>query len=103
MVFTSYARWLRVQEKEKFVSRTKKKSKVFPALFLSSLRGQKRVGSIGVLRHPNGVTCDLRQKGDDNMFEVATSYMIQLVDLLPGVIAIWLLFDLLGGLFFGKR
>lgn len=37
------------------------------------------------------------------MFEVATTYMIQLVELLPGVIAIWLLFDLIGGLIFGKR
>lgn len=38
-----------------------------------------------------------------NMFDVATQYMTQLVKLLPGVIALWLLFDLLGGLIFGKR
>lgn len=38
-----------------------------------------------------------------NMFDVATQYMVQLVKLLPGVIALWLLFDLMGGLIFGKK
>lgn len=37
------------------------------------------------------------------MFEVATQLMIQLVDLLPGIIVIYILFDLLGNLVFGRR
>lgn len=34
------------------------------------------------------------------MFDIAMQMMIQLVDLIPGIIAIWLLFDLIGGLIF---
>lgn len=37
------------------------------------------------------------------MFEVATTFMVQLVDLLVPVIAIYILFDFVGSLLFGKR
>lgn len=37
------------------------------------------------------------------MFEIAIQLMIQLVGLLPGVIVIYILFDLVGSLLFGKR
>lgn len=37
------------------------------------------------------------------MFEIATQLMVQLVDLLPGAIVIYILFDLIGNLLFGKR
>lgn len=37
------------------------------------------------------------------MFDIATQFMIQLVDLIPGVIGIYLIFDLMGSLLFGKR
>ena len=37
------------------------------------------------------------------MFEIAIQLMLQLVDLLPGVIVIYILFDLTGSLLFGKR
>lgn len=37
------------------------------------------------------------------MFDIATSFMVELVDLMPGFFAIFLLFDLLGSLLFGKR
>lgn len=37
------------------------------------------------------------------MFDIATQFMIQLVELIPGVIGIYLIFDLMGSLLFGKR
>ena len=37
------------------------------------------------------------------MFDVAAHFMVQLVDLIPAVIGIYLIFDLLGSLLFGKR
>lgn len=37
------------------------------------------------------------------MFDIATQFMIQLIDLIPGVIGIYLIFDLMGSLLFGKR
>ncbi len=37
------------------------------------------------------------------MFEVALTFMKQLVDLIVPVITIYILFDLIGSLLFGKR
>lgn len=37
------------------------------------------------------------------MFDIATQFMVQLIDLIPGVIGIYLIFDLMGSLLFGKR
>lgn len=37
------------------------------------------------------------------MFEIATQFMVQLVGLIPGAFGIYILFDLLGSLLFGKR
>lgn len=37
------------------------------------------------------------------MFDIATQFMVQLVDLIPAIIGIYVLFDLIGGLLFGKR
>lgn len=37
------------------------------------------------------------------MFEIATSFMIQMVNLIPGVFGIYILFDLLGSLLFSKK
>ena len=37
------------------------------------------------------------------MFDIAIKFMVQLVDLIPGVIGIYLIFDLMGSLLFGKR
>lgn len=37
------------------------------------------------------------------MFDVATNFMVQLVELIPAVFGIYVLFDLLGSLIFGKR
>lgn len=36
------------------------------------------------------------------MFEASLQFMVQLVDLIPGVIGVYVLFDLLGSLLFGK-
>lgn len=36
------------------------------------------------------------------MFEASMQFMVQLVDLIPGVIGVYVLFDLLGSLLFGK-
>lgn len=36
------------------------------------------------------------------MFDVSLQFIIQLVDLIPGVIGVYVLFDLLGSLMFGK-
>lgn len=37
------------------------------------------------------------------MFECALQFLEQLIDLIPGIIAIYILFDLIGGLLFGKN
>lgn len=37
------------------------------------------------------------------MFEIATQFMVQLVSLMPAVFGIYVLFDLIGSLLFGKR
>lgn len=37
------------------------------------------------------------------MFDIATQFMVQLVDLIPAVMGIYLIFDLMGSLLFGKR
>lgn len=37
------------------------------------------------------------------MFEIAETMMLQLVDLIVPVFAIYILFDLIGSLLFGKR
>lgn len=37
------------------------------------------------------------------MFDVATQFMIQLIDLIPGIMGLYLIFDFMGSLLFGKR
>lgn len=37
------------------------------------------------------------------MFDVAIQFMVQMVELIPGVFGIYILFDLLGSLLFNKR
>lgn len=37
------------------------------------------------------------------MFDIATTFMVQLVDLMIPVFGIYILFDLIGGLFFGRK
>ena len=37
------------------------------------------------------------------MFEVVVTFMVQLVGLIPAVFGVYILFDLLGSLLFGKR
>lgn len=37
------------------------------------------------------------------MFEIALSFMSGLIDMLPAMIALWILFDFIGTLLFGKR
>lgn len=37
------------------------------------------------------------------MFDIAISFMVQLVDYIPPVFAIYILFDLIGSLLFGKK
>lgn len=37
------------------------------------------------------------------MFEIASQFMVQLVNLMPAVFGIYVLFDLIGSLLFGKR
>jgi hypothetical protein len=37
------------------------------------------------------------------MFEIVEQFMVQLVGLMPGVFGIYVLFDLIGSLLFGKR
>lgn len=37
------------------------------------------------------------------MFEVAEMFLIQLYQLIPPLVALYVTFDLLGGLLFGKR
>lgn len=37
------------------------------------------------------------------MFEIATNMMVQLVELIPGVFGIYILFDLMGSLLFGNK
>lgn len=37
------------------------------------------------------------------MFEVALTFLSQLIELLPGLIALYILFDFIGMLIFGRR
>lgn len=37
------------------------------------------------------------------MFEVALQFLSQLIGLIPLIIALWLLFDLIGALLFGTK
>lgn len=37
------------------------------------------------------------------MFEVATTFMTQLIGLIPGLIGIYILFDFIGTLLFGRK
>lgn len=37
------------------------------------------------------------------MFDIAIQFMVQMVGLIPGVFGLFILFDLLGGLLFGKK
>lgn len=37
------------------------------------------------------------------MFDIAIQFMVQMVELLPAVFGIFILFDLLGSLLFGKN
>lgn len=37
------------------------------------------------------------------MFEIASTLMVQLVDYIPAFIGLWLIFDFMGSLIFGKR
>ena len=37
------------------------------------------------------------------MFEIAEQFLVQLIDLMPAIFGIYLLFDLIGSLLFGKR
>lgn len=37
------------------------------------------------------------------MFEIAEQFFVQLIDLMPAVFGIYVLFDLIGSLLFGKR
>lgn len=37
------------------------------------------------------------------MFDVVETFLVQLVGLIPSIFGIYLLFDLTGGLLFGKR
>lgn len=37
------------------------------------------------------------------MFEIASQLLTQLIDLIPGLFAIYVVFDLLGSLIFSKR
>lgn len=36
------------------------------------------------------------------MFEVAIEFMVQMVELIPGVFGLYIVFDFLGSLLFGK-
>lgn len=37
------------------------------------------------------------------MFDVTLSFISRLIDLLPGLIGLYILFDFVGGLLFGRR
>lgn len=37
------------------------------------------------------------------MFDIALTFMSQLIDLMPGMIGIYILFDFIGTLLFGRR
>ena len=37
------------------------------------------------------------------MFEVAIDFMVQMVELIPVVFALYIIFDFMGSLLFGKR
>lgn len=37
------------------------------------------------------------------MFEIAEQFLVQLIDLMPAIFGVYVLFDLTGSLLFGKR
>ncbi len=37
------------------------------------------------------------------MFEIASQFMIQLIDFIPGYLGLFLIFDFIGSLLFGRR
>lgn len=37
------------------------------------------------------------------MFDIALTFMSKLIDLIPGLIGIYILFDFIGSLLFGRR
>ena len=37
------------------------------------------------------------------MFDIAIQFMVQMVGLIPAVFGLFILFDLIGGLLFGKK
>lgn len=37
------------------------------------------------------------------MFELTTQFMVQLIQLMPVLIGVYILFDFIGSFFFGKR
>lgn len=37
------------------------------------------------------------------MFEIASQFMIQLIEFIPGYLALFLIFDFIGSLLFGRR
>jgi len=37
------------------------------------------------------------------MFEIISSLLVQFVSYLPGLVGLYIVFDLIGGLLFGKR
>lgn len=37
------------------------------------------------------------------MFECAEQMLVQLIQLMPSILGVYILFDLIGGLIFGKR
>lgn len=37
------------------------------------------------------------------MFEIAEQYLVQLIDLIPAIFGVYILFDLLGSLLFGRK
>lgn len=37
------------------------------------------------------------------MFEIAEQYLVQLIDLIPSIFGVYILFDLVGSLLFGKK
>lgn len=37
------------------------------------------------------------------MFDVAIQFMLQMITLIPGVFAIYIIFDFIGSLLFGRR
>lgn len=37
------------------------------------------------------------------MFEIASQFMIQLIDFIPGYLGLFLIFDFIGSLLFGRK